>query len=921
MIQFLSMSLVEGTVDMPLSDPLAFDGRPLAYSICISIVLAFAAFTSYITRAKNSKEEVPDQSLQYRSTKNYSRFQEFAEYAECVKKHSVKDLDPVWITFTDSNLEDRFVRMTSENTFSHLLVPMTCLCAYVLSELFFDANWHFVPSIHIWNHDAAIVLNVCAITVLVSCYLIYTYFAHINSASTIQVQIMNHDSTLVASVSWVVSLVLFFGTRHRVCTVFHASERTVFGSTYDVHHAANDEVSVAHTLAFTLIMFSIYVPMRFYYLLHLGVILAMLYPFTLCLHGTNSVPVGSNAHICAFYSIVAASLFGQRYIEKQRRGTFQALLHSVDARMDMELEEELEQHVVGTALERLLTNLRTVDRHLETSGRHSSWATTSRHALKESLDILSHTDGLFSLNVDTMFKNDEKIASLDDRVDFKRYLKIEFGQAGGRKMFDGVMSERKADTLLSTWNKRTDPRKSMRRDTARISKGVLKGLDMLSTNSSSNTLGTRKKDVIPSSCCEFSVDMSGIGSDWNYDTLGLSARTGNRSLIFVGEVTVVPLSEEVFSCVESKELMRLFVRRLWAHYLQNPYHNEAHGATVCHMAHCLFNLSGLKELSNPPELMGMLVAALGHDCGHFGRNNLFCENSGHSVAYMYNDIAVLESMHAAITIRLLATGCTDYMGLLNTLSLEQRRAFKSTVISLIIATDMKKHFETVSKFRSKIAGDDWCLKQPACRVSLGKMIMKASDVGQAAVSWDLHMEWSMRVLAEFFDQGDEELALELPISPLCDRRNYDLCSSQKFFTDVLCRPLFEEIRIVAPEEYRASIDALLLEMSTNTDSWREWTQKYPWNPSQHHWPPALWWPEWKLHTPTGRALLNVDQCNDEAMPYPFDHSLAQVAGVEAHLEAIARTHFDAESLALPRSPHSPLSCASRLSHPRFSLSQ
>merc|ERR1719158_977670 len=304
----------------------------------------------------------------------------------------------------------------------------------------------------------------------------------------------------------------------------------------------------------------------------------------------------------------------------------------------------------------------------------------------------------------------------------------------------------------------------------------------------------------------------------------------------------------------------------------------------------------VKEVSNPPEHMGILVAALGHDCGHFGRNNLFCEIAGHNVAFMYNDTAVLESMHAAITMRLLSTGSADYMPLLDTLSLEQRRAFKSTVISFIIATDMKKHFETVSKFRSKVAGDDWSLKQPACRISLAKMIMKASDVGQAAVNWDMHVEWSLRVLAEFFEQGDEEISLMLPVSPLCDRGNYDLCSSQKFFADVLCWPLFEEIRNVTSEENQVAIDALLAEMTRNRDGWKAWTEKFPWDPRRHHWPPVGWWGEdWRKHLPTGRAILSGNVYED-AMPYAFSRTLTQHTNIDMHLEEIAGRNYQRHSL-------------------------
>jgi len=54
-----------------------------------------------------------------------------------------------------------------------------------------------------------------------------------------------------------------------------------------------------------------------------------------------------------------------------------------------------------------------------------------------------------------------------------------------------------------------------------------------------------------------------------------------------------------------------------------------------------------------------------------------------------------------------------------------------------------------------------------------------SDIGHAAKTFPLHARWSRLVRQEFFQQGDEERRLGLPISPLCDRNNAEpLAQSQ-----------------------------------------------------------------------------------------------------------------------------------------------
>merc|ERR1712012_502250 len=54
--------------------------------------------------------------------------------------------------------------------------------------------------------------------------------------------------------------------------------------------------------------------------------------------------------------------------------------------------------------------------------------------------------------------------------------------------------------------------------------------------------------------------------------------------------------------------------------------------------------------------------------------------------------------------------------------------------------------------------------------------------------------WSLRVTQEFFDQGEEERRLGLPVSALCDRKSLpDLGKSQRGFLEFVCLPLFEEL--------------------------------------------------------------------------------------------------------------------------------
>eukprot|EP00932_Pfiesteria_piscicida_P000613 SRR837773.10598.p4 GENE.SRR837773.10598~~SRR837773.10598.p4 ORF type:complete len:142 (+),score=51.30 SRR837773.10598:344-769(+) len=69
------------------------------------------------------------------------------------------------------------------------------------------------------------------------------------------------------------------------------------------------------------------------------------------------------------------------------------------------------------------------------------------------------------------------------------------------------------------------------------------------------------------------------------------------------------------------------------------------------------------------------------------------------------------------------------------------------------------------------------------------------------------MQWAERIQREFFDQGDEERRLGVPVSALCDRATVtDLGQSQRGFLDFVCMPLFEELERFMVFQVSAAID-------------------------------------------------------------------------------------------------------------------
>jgi hypothetical protein len=91
--------------------------------------------------------------------------------------------------------------------------------------------------------------------------------------------------------------------------------------------------------------------------------------------------------------------------------------------------------------------------------------------------------------------------------------------------------------------------------------------------------------------------------------------------------------------------------------------------------------------SSSCEQFALLLAAFMHDVDHPGVSNAFLSNVEDALALRYNDAAVLENHHAALTCEMMrdAVGGTD---VLSPFPLAERKRMRQLVITSILATDM-----------------------------------------------------------------------------------------------------------------------------------------------------------------------------------------------------------------------------------------
>ncbi|XP_072905601.1 cGMP-inhibited 3',5'-cyclic phosphodiesterase 3B isoform X1 [Hemitrygon akajei] len=326
-------------------------------------------------------------------------------------------------------------------------------------------------------------------------------------------------------------------------------------------------------------------------------------------------------------------------------------------------------------------------------------------------------------------------------------------------------------------------------------------------------------------------------NSWNFPIFELVEMTGGQS----GRI----LSQVIYSLFLDTGLFELFkipVREFINYFsaLENgyrdiPYHNRVHATDVLHAVWYLTTrpIPGFQQINNDHvtgsdtdsdsgispgriayifsrsctitddsysclasnipalELMALYVAAAMHDYDHPGRTNAFLVATNAPQAVLYNDRSVLENHHSAAAWNLFMSR-TEFNFLANLDHVEFKR-FRFLVIEAILATDLKKHFDFLAEFNSKQInevnnpGIDWTNEND--RLLVCQVCIKLADINGPAKRRELHLQWTEGIVNEFYEQGDEEASLGLPISPFMDRSSPQLARLQESFITHIVGPL------------------------------------------------------------------------------------------------------------------------------------
>ncbi|XP_075261881.1 uncharacterized protein LOC142353511 isoform X3 [Convolutriloba macropyga] len=333
---------------------------------------------------------------------------------------------------------------------------------------------------------------------------------------------------------------------------------------------------------------------------------------------------------------------------------------------------------------------------------------------------------------------------------------------------------------------------------------------------------------------------------WEFDVLKLEESSAQGVLKDVGLKLF-----DIYGLVDEFELSLVALHQTFqliqASYHNNPYHNAAHAADVVQAACCLVAEQKISKHMTKLEHLAMIIAGACHDLDHPGVNQAFLKTTNHyltEAAKRYPSASAVHSdsentsldmekkssndeqqsplQQTKTTTNTAPVAATDESNVMSVLEIhhirhaaaifEQTRVFAHfshekylqllrLIKELILATDMAyqgRYMEKLKRLNKEYAAleseeeKDCFFRDEDTRRFYLQISLKCADICNTCRPWEVSQKWSRRVTEEFFNQGDMERNLELPINEINDRHRTTIEKVQVGFLKFVARPLFAE---------------------------------------------------------------------------------------------------------------------------------
>merc|ERR1711970_313116 len=174
--------------------------------------------------------------------------------------------------------------------------------------------------------------------------------------------------------------------------------------------------------------------------------------------------------------------------------------------------------------------------------------------------------------------------------------------------------------------------------------------------------------------------------------------------------------------------------------------------------------------ASPLTMLAAVFAATVHDLQHPGVSNAYLCKTLHPLAVKHSDKSVNESHHLSCAFDLMAQDNFNFVQ--GSIDVEDFLTFRSLVIDMVLATDMKSHFSILDSFKRFQKAKKEDPKSVSVNTEISNVLaiaIKAADLIHCARPLEVHHKWVDYITEEFFIQGDLEKDKEMKISPGMDR--------------------------------------------------------------------------------------------------------------------------------------------------------
>lgn len=249
-------------------------------------------------------------------------------------------------------------------------------------------------------------------------------------------------------------------------------------------------------------------------------------------------------------------------------------------------------------------------------------------------------------------------------------------------------------------------------------------------------------------------------------------------------------------------------------YPNNAYHNRVHVSNVLQSMYVLLTKGLGPRLAGDHEIAAGLLSAIIHDYEHKGVNNDFLIRFQDDLALKYNDRSPLENHHVAAAFEVMVTKPHD---IFKQCDPEVFISIRKCVIEMVLATDMKIHFDVLGRFKQieeKVREGVEDLMPEDVSLAL-QVCLKCADIGHCYCESNVHLRWVQKLEQEFFAQGDREEEFgAVAKSPLMDREKAGITKSQVGFFKIVVVPLFASFCKAFP-----SAEPMLSSLNRNLELW------------------------------------------------------------------------------------------------------